>query len=168
VRRGIRWTLAGVGAILLLAGGGSIFWRPSHEVLYRPSRSVVCQPTRCIGLYELEVGNTGHAPQPDVRLHLRAAVVAAAPVDVRVKDFGKTDRPVAVSTAADVRTYALGPLLPDRRVVLSLVLLGADAAGLPGWDAILVGVEPATGAALPGNPGAITLLRIWYRLVRPL
>lgn len=165
--RGIRWTLAAAGGGLVLAGGASIFWRPGHEVLYAASRSpITCQASGCLALYQLEVGNTGHAPQPDVRLRLRTAVMATAPMAVHVRDFGKVDRPFAVTDGDGVRTYALGPLPPDRRVVLSFVLIRPDAGALPAWDAILVGVEAAEGRARPGNPGWTTLLRIWYSLAR--
>lgn len=168
MRRGIRWALAAVGVGLLLTGGASIFARPSHEVLYAASRSpVVCQPSSCLALYRLEVGNTGHATQPDVRLRLRAAVLDTVPVPARVQDFGKVDRSVAVTDAAGVRTYALGPLAPDRRVVLSFTLFRPDTGAFPGWDEILVGVEPAVGPALAGHPAWATLLRIWYALARP-
>jgi len=136
-------------------------------VLYDASRlPVVCQGSRYVAPYELEVGNTGRAPQPDVRLRLRAAVVAAAPTPVHVRDFGKLDRPFAVTDGDGIRTYALGPLAPEARVVLSFVLIMPSPAGFPAWEDILVGVEPAEGKAYPGNPGWTALLRIWYSLAR--
>ncbi len=165
--RGIRRTLAVAGVAILAGGGASIFWHPAHEVLYTASRSpVTCYRDGCLALYQLEVGNTGRAMQPDVRLRLRAAVLPAT-LPPQVRDFGKVDRPVAVSEADGVRTYALGPLPPDQRVVLSFALLRPEPAAFPSWDDILVGVVAAEGTARPGHPAWTTLLRIWYALAHP-
>jgi hypothetical protein len=166
VRRGIRWTLGGLGALLLLGGGASIFWQPAHEVLYAAWRGpLTCHSAGCLAIYTLEVGNTGREPQADVRVALRVAFLGG-PLGVSVRDFGKVDRRHTVSDAAGIRTYGLGRLAPRDRVELSVVVLRPDRAGFPAWADMLVGVEPAQGAAQAGNPGATMLLRIWYMFAR--
>jgi hypothetical protein len=166
VRRAIRWTLGVLGGLLLLAGGGSIFWQPADEVLYAAWRGpLACHSAGCVAIYTLEVGNTGREPQPDVRVALRAASLGGPP-GVRVRDFGKVDRRHTVSEAAGIRTYGLGPLAPGDRVELSVTVLRPDREGFPEWEAMLAGVEPARGRAHAGNPGWTMLLRIWYMFAR--
>jgi hypothetical protein len=55
---------------------------------------------------------------------------------------------------------------PEERVVVSFVLRRERLEALPAWDRTLVAVEPARGAAFPGNPGGVVLLRIWYMIAR--
>jgi hypothetical protein len=165
VVRAIRWTLGALGAVLLLGGGASIFWRPTHEVLYTPSRApIVCQPSGCTALYRLELGNTGRAGQPHVRLRLRSDVLDTASLPPRVRDFGKFERPAAVSDAGGVRTFDVPSLEPDQRVELSFVLQRPEPAAFPAWGDVLVGIEAAHGTARVGNPALTALLRVWYRI----
>lgn len=162
MRRRIRWTLAGAGLVLLLGGGASIFWRPAQEILFSPDPPLrSCAATGCVALYRLEVGNTGRAPQEEVRIRLRSDALAGAVLGPRARDFGKLDRPVRVSEADGVRTIALGRLEPEARVDVSFVLRGpATQPPLP-WERILVGVEGA-GRVRRGSPGWVMLLRVWY------
>jgi hypothetical protein len=166
--RPIRWALIVIGAGLLLAGGASIFWAPAHEVLYAVSgpTGTCTDGAGCVGLYSLEVGNTGRDLQPEVRVRLRAAVVDAAILPPTVRDYGKVDRPVRVAREGEAVTFVLGPVKPEERVVVSFVLRRESRAALPAWDQTLVAVEPARGSALPGSPGGVALLRIWYTIAR--
>ena len=159
-----------IGVLVLLGGGASIFWRPADEVVYDASGPAgTCTPRfGCIALYRLEVGNTGSAPQEDVGVRLHAAVVESAVTPPNVQDYGKFDRPFRVSRDDDGDSviYALGPLAPEARVVLSFVLRRDSRERLPFWRDVLVAVEPARGSALPGSPGFVILLRMWYAIAR--
>ena len=166
--RPIRWALAALGAGLLLFGGASIFRTPADEVLYAASGPTGTCTDRdgCVGLYSLEVGNTGRGLQPDVRVRLQAAVVDTAVLPPTVRDYGKVDRPFHVTREGEAVTFALGPVKPDARVVVSFVLRRERREALPAWDQTLLAVEPARGSAFPGNPGGVVLLRIWYMIAR--
>jgi hypothetical protein len=166
--RPIRWVLTALGAGLLVGGGASIFGTPAAEVLYAASgpTGTCTERAGCVGLYSLEVGNTGRELQPEVRVRLHAAVVDAAILPPTVRDQGKVDRPFRVTREAEAVTLALGPVKPEERVVVSFVLRGERLEALPPWDRTLVAVEPARGAAFPGNPGGVVLLRIWYMIAR--
>jgi hypothetical protein len=166
--RPIRWVLAAIGAGVLFTGGASIFGTPADEVLYAASGPTGSCTDRagCVGLYNLEVGNTGRGLQPDVRVRLQAAVVDSAITPPTVRDYGKVDRPFRVSREGQAVTFALGPVKPEERVVVSFVLRRERRDALPPWDQTLVAVEPARGPALPGNPGGVVLLRIWYMIAR--
>jgi hypothetical protein len=163
----VRWTLAAVGALLLGGGSGSIFWTPADEVLYAAAGPRgTCGTDGCLGVYTLEVGNTGGDVQPEVRVRLRQAVLDAAVLPPKVRDYGKFDRPVGVTRDGETVTYALGRLEPEVRVELSFVLRRDTREALPGWDDLLVAVEPARGRALPGSAPFVLLLRIWYAIAR--
>jgi hypothetical protein len=101
-----------------------------------------------------------------VRVRLHAAVVDTAILPPTVRDYGKVDRPFRVTREGEAVTFALGPLEPDERVVVSFALRRERREALPAWDQTLVAVEPARGSALAGNPGGVVLLRIWYMLAR--
>ena len=166
--RPIRWALVAIGGGLLLAGGASIFWTPADEVLYAASGPTGTCTDRagCVGVYSLEVGNTGRDLQPDVRVRLRAAVVDTAILPPKVRDYGKVDRPVRVTRKGETVTFALGPVKSDERVVVSFAQRRERRETLPAWDQTLVAVEPARGSATPGNPGGTVLLRMWYTIAR--
>jgi hypothetical protein len=166
--RPIRWALGAIGAGFLLAGGASIFGTPADEVLYAASGPTGTCTDRagCVGLYSLELGNTGRDLQPDVRVRLRAAVVDTAILPLTVRDYGKVDRPFRVTREGEAVTFALGPVKPEERVVVSFALRRERREALPAWDQTLVAVEPARGPAFAGNPGGVVLLRIWYMIAR--
>jgi hypothetical protein len=164
----IRWALGALGAGLLLGGGASIFGTPAAEMLYAATgpTGTFTDRSGCVGVYNLEVGNTGCELQPDVRVRLQAAVADTAILPPTVRDHGKVDRPFRVTREGEAVTFALGPVEPDARVVVSFVLRRERREALPAWDQTLVVVEPALGLAFPGNPGGVVLLRIWYMFAR--
>jgi len=155
VLRETRWTLVGVGLLMLVAGGVSIFSRPARELLYDPALPAgACSSLGCVFLYRLEVGNTGREPLEQVLVRLRAPVLATAPIRPSVRDFGKFDRPAEVSEAGGVRTYALGRLNPEDRVDLSFVLRREARQGLDhhpgdGRAAAPVRTKPARSCSGP-------------------
>lgn len=164
--RGARWTLAGLGVLLLLSGGASVFWQPAEEVLFDLQGPLAaCTGSGCFMVYTLEVGNTGTEAQADVRVRLRARVLDEAVLPAAVRDFGKIERAVEVTEGDGVRSFALGRVEPGRRVEVSFTLQRAHAGSAPTWDEIFVGVEPAAGQAVRGDPASVSLARIWYRLL---
>ncbi|MBI4518265.1 MAG: hypothetical protein HY699_20895 [Deltaproteobacteria bacterium] len=161
--RRFRWLLMAIGLLALGSGGASIFSRPAHEVLYSPRPPLrTCLSSGCLAIYIIEVGNTGSEGQEDVRIRLRADVVRAALLPVTVRNFGKVDRPVTVSEAGGVRTFAFGRVKPGDRVELSFTLRHGERFQAPGWEQILVAVEAAQGPAQPGDPAAVALGRMLY------
>ncbi|MGH7267041.1 MAG: hypothetical protein ACREMB_19645 [Candidatus Rokuibacteriota bacterium] len=163
----VRWTLAAMGVLMLVGGSGSIFWTPADEILYAAAGPRgACGSHGCLGLYTLELGNTGGEVQPDVRVRLRQAVLDSAVLPPKARDYGKFDRPVGVTRDGQTVTYALGEIGPEVRVELSFVLRRDTREALPGWDDVLVAVEPARGRALPGSAPFVILLRIWYSIAR--
>jgi hypothetical protein len=69
----------------------------------------------------------------------------------------------AATTANDrpgVESVSLGRLAPEERVALVFALRAAARENAPGWDRVLVGVDPVTGSSRPGDVGGITLGRV--------
>lgn len=163
--RAVRWGVIALGLALLASGGVSVFWQPSREVLYDlASPAGACTQLGCYFLYRLEVGATGREPVEQILVRLRSSVSAALPIAPRVEDFGKVDRPVEVTEADGIRTYALGRLAPGHRVVLTFVLRRDDRRALPPWEAMFVAVEAPGAAVKRGNPAWVTLFRVWYSI----
>jgi hypothetical protein len=164
--RGIRHTLLAIGLLVLVGGGASIFRMPEEEVLYSASPPITTclKSGDCLFIYTLEVGNTGREAQEDVRVRLRRDVVQAAIMPLKVRSFGKVDRRFETSDADGVRTFDLGRLKAQQRVEISFVLRYPDRSQAPSWQQILVGVEAARGEVRPGDPAAVTLGRMLYRI----
>lgn len=167
MRRPLRLSLAAIGLLLLLGSGASIFWQPAHEVLYQlDGPQGACSTLQgCVLLYTLTVGNTGSEPQAQVVVRLRADLAGRAVLHPSVKTFGKIERPVVVSEAGGVRTFALGPLPRDERVELSLVFAAPTRKAAPAWDDLLVAVEAAQGPVRAGHPAWVALFRMWYAIL---
>jgi hypothetical protein len=157
--------MVSVGVMALAGGGASIFTRPDHEVLYslQPPHWT-CTEATCLGMYTLEVGNTGQQPQEYVRVRLRAEALRASILEPNISTFGKVKRAAGVTEEDGIRVYDLGRLKPQERVEIRLVLGYRDQSAAPGWERILVGVDAAQGEAEPGSPAAIMLGRVLYAI----
>jgi hypothetical protein len=165
VRRSLRWTLLALGALSLLLGGASIFAFPDHEVLYSAEPPMVfCTSAGCYANYGLQVGNTGSEAQALVRVRLDRRTLAASATRPTVRAFGKVDRRARIEEADGVRTYALPEMKAGERVEVRFLLPVASRAAAPDWSDILLGVEATEGEVKAGDPGAVTLGRIFYRL----
>jgi len=163
MRRAVRWTFVILGVLFLWRGGTSIFRAPTNEVLYaagQPRR--ICVPQICTTMMSLEVGNTGTAPQDNVRVRFRAAPLQGLKLPLKVLDFGKVDRRVKMSEAGGERVYELGRLEPQKRVEFQVVFHGPASELAPTWSEILVGVEAAAGDARPGDPALIQFARFLH------
>lgn len=165
--RWCRRALVAAGVLALVMGGVSIFGQPHREILYHPEPPlVVCRNDGCTFLYRLEVGNSGVAAQDEVVVRLRREVVAAAMLPVKVRDYGKIDRPVRVRDEDDVRVYALGRLESQARVDIGFALRGATRDAAVPWGRILVGVEAPGSNVRAGSPGWTMVLRAWLAVFR--
>ena len=163
--RAVRWTLTAVAALMLWRFGISIARSPQHEVLYsvgKPFRT--CVPQTCTTMLELEVGNTGDAPQSDVIVRFKAAPLAGLAWPMKVRAFGKVDRAVTIEEEGGIRTYHLGNLEPQKRITFQATILGKAADPIPTWDGIFVDVKAANGEASPGDPGSVLFLRMMHAL----
>jgi hypothetical protein len=164
--RPIKYVLVAAGVLALLGGGASIFQLPDREVLYAgepPLRA--CTSHGCLALYSLEVGNTGTREQPEVLVRLRRAPLDHALLPVRVRAFGKVERPSTASDDADgVRSYSLPHVRPGERVEISFTLPIAAGTAPPAWDQLLVEVRASEGEARYGDPATTSLGRVLYRI----
>jgi hypothetical protein len=161
----LRWVLLAFGGLALVGGGASIFGTPKHEVLYGGAPPLVsCVASNCIFMYQIAVGNTGSEPQENVRLKLRQAVLDAAILKPTIRNFGVVDRAVQARDEDGVRIYDLGLLKPRDRVELRFTLRGAPGTAIPAADDVLLGVEPAIGEALKGDPAGTSLGRIMWSI----
>jgi hypothetical protein len=164
--RVVRWVLAAIGAVAIWRGGASIFDQPERELVYstRPPFGS-CAQGRCVGIYILEVGNTGSSPEPRVDVRVRSKPLESALLPPEALAFGKVRRPLAVSEAEGLRTYTLADIKPGERIELRFLLSAADGASLAAWDEVLVGVENGAGAALRGDAALLTFGRWMHRLL---
>jgi len=104
--------------------------------------------------------------QDEVVVRLRRDVVALAVLPVKVRNYGKIDRPVRVWDEDDVRAYALGRLESQARVEIGFALRGAPRAAAVPWSRILAGIEAPGSNVSVGSPGWTMLLRAWLAIFR--
>jgi len=165
--RWCRRALIVVGIVALVAGGVSIFGQPAREILYETEPPLaVCGRDGCTFVYRLEVGNSGAEAQDDVIVRLRREVVDAAILPVKVRNYGKIERPVRIRDEGDLRVYALGRIASQERVEIGFVLRSPTREGLVPWSRILVGVEAPGSSASRGSAGWTMLLRAWLAIFR--
>jgi hypothetical protein len=161
--RRIRRLMVGVGLLVLASGGASIFAAPDYQVLYSPDPPRrVCTSAGCLGIYVLEIGNTGRLAQEHVRVGLYRKELDVAMLKPTVRTFGKVDRPVVMSEESGVRTYDLGLMKPRDRVELQVVLGLRPQDPPPEWTKMLATVSAEHGEVSRGSPAGITLGRILY------
>ena len=161
--RAVRWTFLLFGGLLLWRAGISIFSAPRHEVLYAAESPMrVCVPQVCTTMMRLEVGNTGTVDQENVRVRFRAEPLRKLTLPLTVRNFGKVDRPVAISESDGQRIYDLGRLEPRKRVEFNAVFHGQASEQSPAWQDILVGVEAASGETRPGDPSVVQSARLLH------
>jgi hypothetical protein len=165
MRQRFRWTMIALGALSLAAGGASIFSFPDHEVLYSAEPPMIfCTSGGCYANYGLQVGNTGREAQEQVRVRLDRATLAASATRPTVRAFGKVDRRARIEETDGVRTYSLPQVKAGERVEVRFLLPVASRAAAPAWSDILLGVEATNGQVKRGDPGSVTLGRIFYRM----
>jgi hypothetical protein len=132
---------------------------PDEEVVYAtPPPVSTCGSSGCVAVYTLELANVGRSAQSGVRVRLRPDAIAAplvAPTVRRASDSAQ----VTPATDRGVDTYPLGRMEPEERIALVFALRAPSRETVAGWDRVLVGVEPAAGAARPGGVSEMTVGR---------
>jgi hypothetical protein len=165
--RWCRRALVAAGVVGLVVGGVSIFGQPDREILYQPEPPLtVCGVHGCTFIYRMEVGNSGAASQDEVTVRLQRAVVETALLPVRVRNYGKIERPVRVWDEGDIRVYALGGLESQARVEVGFALRGETADTALPWTRILARVEAPGSTVSEGSPGWTMVLRAWLAIFR--
>jgi hypothetical protein len=163
MRRAVRWGLTIFATLFLWRAGISILRSPEHEVLYSAGSAFrTCVPSICTTMLTLQVGNTGTAAQENVRVRLQAEPLRDLMLPLKVRNFGKVDRPVKLQEIDGQRVYDLGLLEPQKRVEFQITFHGPPTAKAPAWPEILVAVEPASGEARPGAPDVVLFARMMH------
>lgn len=153
------------GVLIILLGGVSIFFTPSHEVMYNHHLlPIIKSKEGTLYIHILEVGNTGGNLQDKVDILLSSDALSFQIMPLQVRNFGKVDRKVEI-TEDDVTTrVALGPLEPEKRVEISICLSYQDPDEVHEWDEIFKGIEITQGKTVKGDPRWTAVFRILYGL----
>ena len=131
-----------------------------EEIVYTTDVPVsTCGSSGCIVVYSLEVANAGRSTQDNVRVRLRSDAIASPVIAPTVR---RASEAAVAQTASDrgVDSVPLGRLAPEERVALVFALRAPARESAPGWDRVLVGVDPISGSARPGDVGGITFGRV--------
>ena len=153
------WLLVIAGLVAALDGIVPLPGIPDEEVVYATPPPVTgCGSSGCVAIYTIEVANVGRSAQSAVRVRLRPDAMTSPLVAPAVRRASEST-PVTPATDRGVDTYPLGHLDPEERVALVFALRATSHETVTGWDRVLVGVEPAAGAARPGDVAAMTVGR---------
>lgn len=161
------WAIVLAVAVLMLNGTLPIPGIADEEVVYTTTPPVsTCGPSGCIVVYTLEVANVGRSPQDSVRVRLREDAIASPMIAPTVRRSGDTMLAPPATDRPGVEAFPLGTLQPEERVSLVFALRAASREAAPGWDRVLVGVDPSRGGARPGEVTAVTAGRVVHALGR--
>lgn len=154
----------GAGLVVLLASGVSVFFTPTYETMYnhRLLVPVAGKSGRVMCFHILEIGNTGRRLQHNVDVLFSSDALSRALMPLKARNYGKVDRPVAVSDDGATTTVCLGGLEPGRRVELQLVLQLDGSCRDLAWEDICTGIRPDRGDAVEGDPEFTLLGRALY------
>ena len=125
-----------------------------------------CGSSGCMVVYSLDVANIGESPQTSVRIRLRSVPLATAVVAPTVRRATESALAPAMTDREGIEIYPLGSLAPEERSALVFALRAASPDAVLGWDRLLIGVEPALGAARPGDVAAIGAERLVHSAAR--
>jgi hypothetical protein len=159
------WILVLGGAWLVLSGTLPVPGVPDEEVVYAttpPVVSCILATTGCTVVYTLEVANVGRSVQESVKVRVRTSVLENPAVAPTLRRASETAPLQSAGEKAGVDAYPIGPLAPEERVAVVFALHAPTREAVLGWERVLVGVDPDTGAAEPGDPGAITSSRLMH------
>jgi len=155
------WLLVIGGIVLVLNGTLPLPGLAQEEVVYAtPPPVTTCGASGCIAVYTLEVGNVGRSAQESVRVRLRADALATPVIAPTVRRANESTLVTGTDDRPGIEAYPLGRVGADERVTLLFALRAASRDAVPGWDRLLVGVSPSSGAARPGDAGALSAGRV--------
>jgi hypothetical protein len=142
-----------VAAVFALFGGASYFFPPSYETRYtmgEPFRT--CEQGSCIYQYNLVVGNTGTAAQPDVEIVFSEATAKHLFQDLRPTHHGLLRKKAKVRELENSVRVQLGEMEPGRQVDIRFKLLLPISQKPFGYDQLVVRIKPAQGELIEGHP----------------
>jgi hypothetical protein len=152
---------------LVLNGNLPVPGIPQEEVVFTTDPPVAsCGSSGCIVVYSLDVANTGESAQESVRVRLRAEPLAQAVVVPTVRRATETSLAPSMNDRQGIDVYPLGRLAPEERAALVFALRAASRETVLGWERLLIGVEPALGAARPGDVSEIGIGRLLHSTSR--
>ena len=132
-----------------------------QELVYAtPPPVASCGASGCVAVYTLAIANVGRTAQASVRVRLRADAVATPVVPPTLQRRNEAVVVAATDDRAGVEAFPLGTLDPEEHVALVFAVRAGSREAVPGWDRVLVGVDPGSGSARPGDVGAITVGRV--------
>jgi len=153
------------GVLIVLFGGVSVFFTPSHEVMFNHHLLPMVnskEGTLCIHI--IEIGNTGGNLQDKVDILLSSDALSFQAIPLQAKNFGKVDRKVEITEDEVTTRVALGALEPEKRVEISICLFYKDTDEVHEWDEIFKGIEISRGKTVEGDPSWTAVGRILYGL----
>jgi len=157
------WLIVIVGAGLVLNGNLPLPGVPEEEVVFTTNPPVAsCGSSGCMVVYSLDVANPGVSPQESVRVRLRSEPLATAVVAPAVRRATESTLAPAMNDRPGIDVYPLGRLAPEERAALVFALRAPSRETVLDWDRLLIGVEPALGAARPGDVAALGTGRILH------
>jgi hypothetical protein len=165
--RFVFWAIVLAVGVLMLNGTLPIPGIADEEVVYTtPPPVSTCGPSGCIVVYTLEVANVGRSPQDSVRVRLREDAITTPMIAPTVRRASETALAPPATDRPGVEAFPLGAIAPEERVALVFALRTASREAAPGWDRVLVGVDPARGGARPGEVSAVTPGRVVHAVGR--
>ena len=154
-----------IAALILAVTGISLTHVPRHEVLYSENAlRVKLNDGGASVIYIMEFGNTGRLVQDTIRIVLARKAVDRCALKPKFQNFGVTARPVKTVTNDDNVTYTVTDLEPGARVKLTFVLIYKQGEPEWSWQDILRKIDPAEGAARPGDPAFTSLGRALFAI----
>lgn len=156
-------------AWLVLSGALPVPGVADEEVVFATTPPVAtCGSAGCLAVYTLEVANPGRSAQESVKVRLRGDTLANPAIPPTLRRASETASLQAGTERGTTEAYQLGTLAPEERVALVFALRAPSREAVPGWDRVLVGVEPAHGSARPADPGALAANRLVHAAGRTL
>ncbi len=146
--------------------GVLLFYTPSDELMYWPARLVVPsgEDTGTIVFYAVEAGNTGRAELESVEFCFSKDALSRTAMPVTVRNFGASERAIAISNEVGMTVVSLGKLEPKERVNIYLALRYPCGMAPDEWEGVFLGARLSNGRARRGKPAMTSVDRAWFNL----
>lgn len=181
ILKAVKWGFAGLGGLIFLHTGVSVFDTPAYEMLYRlnpPQRICIGDALakhhpeiqirwvetggasgKCIKTFKLDMVNSGWKPQPQtvVRLKIDDAMQECMAMEPTFFNFDRAPRrDIRVLKTKDGISYALGRLQPFDHVTLRFELSLREGRDL-NWSDVLDEIKLARGDVREGRAPKLTV-----------